>query len=52
MRSGDQIGHERKSEAMKVMIMRSRGVHHSKGDALQGVQMIQWHEMDLCLYGW
>ena len=26
--------------------MKYRGVHHSGGDALQGLQMIQWHEMD------
>ena len=24
--------------------MKNRGVHHSEGDALQGLQMIQWHE--------
>ena len=26
--------------------MKNRGVHHSEGDALQVLQMIQWHEMD------
>ena len=31
---------------MKVMIMRSRGVHHSQGDALQVLQMSKWHEME------
>ena len=24
--------------------MKNGGVHHSEGDALQGLQMIQWHE--------
>ena len=26
--------------------MKYRGVHHSGGDALQGLQVMKWHEMN------